>query len=100
MTNFNHVVKTSPTTGSITVSNVGVTGTTTATDFLVSSTIPLIGGTSSVSCNISKIYDIGDNSENVFPSDGGADNVAFEVAADGFLDFTESNPFGDPSDNN
>jgi len=93
------VVKTSPTTGSITVSNVGVTGTTTATDFLVSSTIPLIGGTSSVSCNISKIYDIGDNSENVFPSDGGADNVAFEVAADGFLDFTESNPFGDPSEN-
>ena len=30
---------------------------------------------------------------------GGAENVAFEVSADGFLDFTESNPFGDPSDN-
>jgi len=93
------VVKTSPIVGSISVSNIGVTGTTTATDFLVSSTIPLVGGTSSASCNISKIYDIGDNSENVFPSDGGADNVAFEVAADGFLDFTESNPFGDPSEN-
>ena len=40
-----------------------------------------------------------DNSENVMPSDGGAENVAFEVSADSFLDFTESNPFGDPSEN-
>ena len=93
------VTKTSDTAGSITVSNIGVSGTTTATDFIVSGTIPLTGNTSSVSCNITKIYDIGDNSENVFPSDGGAENVAFEVSADGFLDFTESNPFGDPSDN-
>ena len=93
------VTKTSDTAGSITVSNIGVSGTTAATDFIVSGTIPLTGNTSSVSCNITKIYDIGDNSENVFPSDGGAENVAFEVSADGFLDFTESNPFGDPSDN-
>ena len=93
------VDKTSTTAGSITVSNIGVTGTTTATDFIVSSTIPLIGNTSSTSCNIIKIYDIGDNSENVMPSDGGAENVAFEVSADGFLDFSEANPFGDPSDN-
>ncbi len=93
------VTKTSDTNGSITVSNIGVTGTTDATDFIVSGTIPLTGNSSSVSCNITKIYDIGDNSENVFPSDGGAENVAFEVSADGFLDFTESNPFGDPSDN-
>ncbi len=93
------VTKTSDTAGTITVSNIGVSGTTTATDFIVSGTIPLTGNSSSVSCNITKIYDIGDNSENVFPSDGGAENVAFEVSADGFLDFTESNPFGDPSDN-
>ena len=33
------------------------------------------------------------------PSDGGAQNVEFEVSADGFLDFSEANPFGDPSDN-
>ena len=93
------VDKTSDTAGTITVSNIGVSGTTTATDFIVSSSIALTGNTSSVSAHISKIYDIGDNSENVFPSDGGAENVAFEVSADGFLDFTESNPFGDPSDN-
>jgi hypothetical protein len=92
------VTKTSATAGSITVSNIGVTGTTTATDFLVSSSIALVGGTSTTSCYITKIYDIGDNSENVMPSDGGAENVAFEVAADGFIDFTENNPFGDPSD--
>ena len=93
------VSKTSDTNGSITVSNIGVTGTTTATDYIVSSTIGLVGNTSSVTAFISKIYDIGDNSVNVMPSDGGAENVAFEVAADGFIDFTENNPFGDPSDN-
>ena len=93
------VTKTSDTAGTITVSNIGVSGTETATDFIVSNTIGLTGGTSAVTCFITKIYDIGDNSENVFPSDGGAENVAFEVSADGFLDFTEANPFGDPSDN-
>ena len=93
------VTKTSDTKGTITVSNIGVSGTTTATDFIVSNTIGLTGGTSAVTAFITKIYDIGDNSENVFPSDGGAENVAFEVSADGFLDFTEANPFGDPSDN-
>jgi hypothetical protein len=92
------VTKTSSTAGTITVSNIGVTGTTTATDFLVSPSIALVGGTSTTSSYIIKIYDIGDNSENVMPSDGGAENVAFEVAADGFIDFTENNPFGDPSD--
>ena len=93
------VSKTSDTNGSITVSNIGVTETTTGTDYIVSSTIGLVGNTSSVTAFISKIYDIGDNSVNVMPSDGGAENVAFEVAADGFIDFTENNPFGDPSDN-
>tara|TARA_B100000131_G_scaffold226689_1_gene218305 strand:+ start:2342 stop:3271 length:930 start_codon:yes stop_codon:yes gene_type:complete len=91
--------KTSDIAGTITVSNIGVTGTTNATDFIVSSTIGLVGNTSSVTAYISKIYDIGDNSENVMPSDGGAQNVEFEVSADGFLDFSEANPFGDPSDN-
>jgi hypothetical protein len=93
------VTKTSATAGTITVSNIGVTGTTTATDFLVSPSIALVGATSSTSTFINKLYDIGDNSVNVFPSDGGAENIAFEVAADGFIDFTENNPFGDPSDN-
>ena len=93
------VTKTSDIAGAITVSNIGVSGTETATSFIVSNSIGLTGNTSTTTGYITKIYDIGDNSENVFPSDGGAENVAFEVSADGFLDFTESNPFGDPSDN-
>ena len=93
------IVKTSDITGSITVSNIGVAGIAEARDFIVSSTASLVGAISTTSCTITKIYDIGDNSENVFPSDGGADNVAFEIDADSFLDFTEANPFGDPSEN-
>ena len=93
------IVKTSDIAGSMTVSNIGVTGIAEARDFIVSSTAPLVGSISTTSCTITKIYDIGDNSENVMPSDGGAENVAFEVSADSFLDFTENNPFGDPSEN-
>jgi len=92
------VVKTSDVIGAITVSNIGVTGIEEARDFIVSSTAPLVGAISTSSCTITKIYDIGDT-ENVFPSDGGAGNVAFEIDADSFLDFTEANPFGDPSEN-
>ena len=33
-----------------------------------------------------------------FEFDGQSQNYAFELEADGFLDFTESNPFGDPSE--
>ena len=36
--------------------------------------------------------------EEAFPSDDQAENYAFEVEADGFLDFTETNPFGDASE--
>ena len=93
------VTKSSNEYGSITVSHISVSGSTTATDFLVSTTATLTGNTSSVGGKITKIYDIGDNSENVMPSDDAAENVAFEISADGFLDFTESNPFGDPSEN-
>ena len=93
------VTKSSNEYGSITVSHISVSGSTAATDFLVSTTATLTGNTSSVGGKITKIYDIGDNSENVMPSDDAAENVAFEISADGFLDFTESNPFGDPSEN-
>ena len=95
------VNKLSTTGGRIGVSNIAVAGTTTATDFLVSTSIPIVGGTSSLSAYISKVYDIGDTSSGAFidPADGGAENIAFELNADSFLDFTENNPFGDPSDN-
>jgi hypothetical protein len=90
----------SDTAGRITVSNIGVAGIDEARDFLVSATIPVVGGTSAISTYLTKIYDIGDTSSGAFinPADGGAENVEFELDADSFLDFTESNPFGDPSD--
>jgi hypothetical protein len=86
--------------GRITVSNIGVAGIAEARDFIVSTTIPIVGATSTTSGHITKVYDIGDTSSSAFihPADGGAENVDFELSADSFLDFTESNPFGDPSD--
>jgi hypothetical protein len=90
----------STTGGRITVSNIGVAGIAEARDFIVSTTIPIVGATSTVSSHITKVYDIGDTSFGAYidPADGGAENVQFELDADSFLDFTEANPFGDPSD--
>jgi hypothetical protein len=65
-----------------------------------SATIPIVGATSAVSAYLTKVYDIGDTSSGAFvdPSGGGSDNLDFELSGDSILDFTESNPFGDPSD--
>ena len=90
--------KVSNTAGRIQVSNIGVTGVAEARDFAVSSTLTLTGAESAKTVTITKVYDIGDNSAFVDPTDSQSENVAFEVSADGFLDFTEANPFGDPSD--
>ena len=91
--------KVSAIAGRIQVSQIGVSGVAEARDFIASSTLTLKGETSTNTVTITKVYDIGDNSAFVDPTDTQAENVAFEVAADGFLDFTEANPFGDPSDN-
>jgi len=85
--------------GRIQVSQIGVSGVAEARDFAVSSTLTLTGAESAKTVTITKVYDIGDNSVFVDPTDRQGENVAFEVSADGFLDFTETNPFGDPSDN-
>ena len=73
-------------------------GVAEARDFVVSSTLTLTGAESALSVPITKVYDVGDNSPFVDPTDSQASNITFEVEADGFLDFTETNPFGDPSD--
>ena len=91
--------KLSASAGRIQVSQIGVSGIDEARDFIVSSTLTLTGAESLQTVAITKIYDIGDNSALVDPTSSNSENVAFEVTADGFLDFTESNPFGDPSDN-
>ena len=81
---------------SISVSNIGVTGTTEGKDFFVSNTVGLTGSESNNTCFITKVHGITDST--VFPADDQAKNYEFEVAADNFIDFTESNPFGDPSE--
>ena len=94
------VDKLSDTGGRITVSGIGVAGIAEARDFIVSTSIPIVGAESTLSAYITKVYDIGDTGSAAFidPADGGGENVEFELSADGFLDFTENNPFGDPSD--
>ncbi len=88
--------KTTDIVGSISVSNIGVSGSDTYREFAVSATKGLIGSESNNTCLITKVYGIDDNdTNNVFPSDSAAQNVAFEHIADNFIDFTESNPFGD-----
>ena len=90
--------KTSDIAGTYGISNIGVTGSTgVAKDFIVSSTAVLTGGTNSYTGTITKVYDVSDNTQ-TFTTDGAAENVAIELEADSFIDFTESNPFGDPSD--
>jgi len=39
-----------------------------------------------------------DSVTNTFASDSQAKNVQLEIAGDNFIDFSESNPFGDPSE--
>lgn len=90
------VTKTSDIAASITVSNIGVTGSTEAKDFLVSNSVGLTGGESNNTCFITKVHGITDSTS--FPVDQQAMNYEFEVAGDNFIDFTESNPFGDPSE--
>ena len=80
----------------ISVSNIGVTGSTDAKDFLVSNTLGIVGSKSNITCHIIDINNVAD--AEAFPSDDQAENYAFEVEADGFLDFTETNPFGDASE--
>ena len=86
--------------GRIGVSNISVTGIAEARDFIVSTTIPIVGADSTVSAHITKVYGIGDTGFGAFvdPSGGGSDNLDFELSGDSILDFTESNPFGDPSE--
>ena len=90
------LTKSSDMVATISVSNIGVTGSTDAKDFFVSPTVGLIGSESTSTCYITDINDVAD--EEAFPSDDQAENYAFEVEADGFLDFTETNPFGDASE--
>lgn len=90
------LTKTSNIAATISLSNIGVTGSTEAKDFVISNSLGLVGSESTNTCYITKINNVAD--AEAFPSDDQAQNYAFEIEADGFLDFTETNPFGDASE--
>lgn len=103
------ITKTSDTVASITVSNIGTKDTTNdanstdaSREFIVSSTASvndLVGSESGNTCVITNVYTLSDDSvSNTFPSDSQAKNVQFEIEGDNFIDFSEANPFGDPSE--
>jgi len=89
--------KTSDILSKIWVGHIGASGTTEAKDFSVNGTIT--GRTTSYTGTIATIYsDLTDTTGQAWASDEAAQNVDFEIDADGFIDFSESNPFGDPSE--
>jgi hypothetical protein len=60
--------------------------------------VRVVGQTSRSSWNVNRIYDIDDvDVDYTFPQNQQAQNRDFEVDADSIIDFSESNPFGDPS---
>jgi hypothetical protein len=90
--------KSSDTVSQIGVSNIEVSNSDgVAKDFLVSTQYPITGMTSNFTAYVTKLYGLTDTTE-TFDTDGASQNVEFEITADGFIDFTESNPFGDPSE--
>ena len=91
--------KTSDTVSQISVGYIEVTNSDgQARDFIVSTSSPITGETSGFTAYITKTYGLTDTTGETFETDGGAQNVNFETFADGFIDFSETNPFGDPSE--
>lgn len=58
----------------------------------------LVGNDSGATWTITKVYDINDTVvDGTFPESAQAQNRDFELDGDSIIDFSESNPFGDPS---
>ena len=79
------------------ISNIGTTGSTDIKTFTVGGT--LTGVTSGHTGTIATVYsDLTNQSGTSWAADEESQNIDFEITADGFIDFSESNPFGDPSE--
>ena len=79
------------------VSNIGSDGTTETKTFTTGATIT--GKESGFTGTIATIYsDVTNQTGTSWAADEESQNVDFEITADGFIDFSESNPFGDPSE--
>jgi hypothetical protein len=92
------VTKISNLSSTISISNIGVSGIAEAKSFIVSGSIGLVGAESGNTCYITKIYDVTDQTGNFNLTDSQSSNSTFEFEGDSILDFSESNPFGDPSE--
>jgi len=84
----------------LSIANIGVTGSSDYKSFVVDNTKPLTGDDTGYTATVTTIYDsIADTSSGrMLTNDTIAQNMDFEIEADGFIDFSESNPFGDPSE--
>ena len=90
-------IKSSDIQASVFVGHIGASGTSEFKDFTVGGVVT--GITNSYSGTIAKIYsELTDTTGNAWATDEIAQNIDFELDADGFMDFSESNPFGDPSE--
>lgn len=90
--------KTSDTISQIGVSNIEVINSDgVAREFIESNSAPVRGSINNYVAYVTKLYGLTDTTE-TFDTDGDAQNVEFENFADGFIDFSETNPFGDPSE--
>ena len=79
------------------VSNIGSDGTTETKTFTTGATIT--GKESGFTGTIATIYsDVTNQTGTSWAADEESQNVDFEITADGFIDFSEANPFGDPSE--
>ena len=60
--------------------------------------VRLVGQSSRSSWGVTRVYDINDaDVDYTFPQNNQAQNRDFEIQADSIIDFSENNPFGDPS---
>lgn len=58
----------------------------------------IYGQNSGAQWRVVEVYGISDGSATLFPNNPQAQNAEFETTGNNIIDFSESNPFGDPSD--
>ena len=58
--------------------------------------LPISGNTTGTIANIVELYDLDSDVDNVMSEDDGDKNWEYELFADNIIDFSETNPFGEP----
>ena len=92
-------IKSSQSSMRIFLDQIQVSGTTEYREFTSASGNAITGLSSGLGGTITTIFnDQTDTTGQAWADDELAQNIDFEIVADGFLDFSEVNPFGDPSE--